>query len=336
MDNGTKFRILYLYQFLMQNSDAEHPFSTNELIQTLYDRHGINVNRNTIGKDLDIMHKSGLQIEIIRSTQNKYYYDGQILDAPELKLLIDAVSSSKFITEQKSEQLINKLLTLVPVHSAVKLRRHIYASDRVKSDNERGYYIVDAINEAIDTRHKISFCYTDFDMNKNRYITNEGKPYTVSPYTLMWDGDYYYLRGYCDERQAMRTFRLDRIEKQPDVLRDAALPKPENYSIAEYSKSVFRMFDTDEPVEVTLLCAASNMKVIIDNFGTDADTTPIDEGHFQVRVKVCTSPTFYRWIFGFGSSMKILGPEKVINKFKDRCIETLAAYDDLQLSEAER
>lgn len=266
MEHGTKFRILYLYQFLMQNSDADHPFSTNELIQALHDRHGIDVNRNTLGKDLDIMHESGLQIEVIRSTQNKYYYDGQILDAPELKLLIDAVSSSKFITEQKSEQLINKLLTLVPVHSAVKLRRHIYASDRVKSDNERGYYIVDAINEAIDTRHKISFCYTDFDVNKNRYVTNEGKPYTVSPYTLMWDGDYYYLRGYCDERQAMRTFRLDRIEKQPDVLRDAALPKPENCSIAEYSKSVFRMFDTDEPVEVTLLCSASNMKVIIDNF----------------------------------------------------------------------
>lgn len=224
--------------------------------------------------------------------------------------------------------MINKLLTQVPIHSAVKLRRHIYASDRVKSDNERGYYIVDAINEAIDTRHKISFCYTDFDVNKNRYVTNEGKPYTVSPYTLMWDGDYYYLRGYCDERQAMRTFRLDRIEKQPDVLRDAALPKPENYSIAEYSKSVFRMFDTDEPVEVTLLCSASNMKVIIDNFGMDVDTTPIDNKHFQVRVKVCTSPTFYRWVFGFGRSIKILGPDKVIEEYKDMCKETLAAYEN--------
>ncbi|MZT25972.1 WYL domain-containing protein [Butyricicoccus sp. BIOML-A1] len=328
MEHGTKFRILYLYQFLMQNSDADHPFSTNELIQALHDRHGIDVNRNTLGKDLDIMHESGLQIEVIRSTQNKYYYDGQILDAPELKLLIDAVSSSKFITEQKSEQLINKLLTLVPVHSAVKLRRHIYASDRVKSDNERGYYIVDAINEAIDTRHKISFCYTDFDVNKNRYVSNDGKPYTVSPYTLMWDGDYYYLRGYCDERQAMRTFRLDRIEKQPDVLRDAALPKPENYSIAEYSKSVFRMFDTDEPVEVTLLCSASNMKVIIDNFGIDADTTPVDAEHFVAKVKVCTSPTFYRWIFGFGGKIKILGPDRIIDDYLKMCRDTLAAYSN--------
>lgn len=249
------------------------------------------------------------RLRLFTLLKNKYYYDGQLFYIPELKLLIDAVSSFKFITEQKSEALINKLLTQVPIRSAVKLRRHIYASDRVKSDNERGYYIVDVINEAIDTRHKIPFRYTDFDVNKNRYVTNDREPYTVSPYTLMWDGDYYYLRGYCDERQAMRSFRLDRIEKQPDVLRDAALPKPENCSIAEYSKSVFRMFDTDEPVEVTLLCSVSNMKVIIDNFGMDVDTTPIDEEHFQVRVKVCTSPTFYRWILGFGHSMKILGSD---------------------------
>ena len=328
MENGTKLRLLYLYQYLLENTSPERPQSTVELMRILKEKYGITVSRNTICNDLLLLRESELHIEYVESTQNKYYYDGQIFEVPELKILIDAVSSSKFITEQKSEALINKLLTQVPIHSAVKLRRHIYASDRVKSDNERGYYIVDAINEAIDTRHKISFCYTDFDVNKNRYVTNEGKPYTVSPYTLMWDGDYYYLRGYCDERQAMRTFRLDRIEKQPDVLRDAALPKPENYSIAEYSKSVFRMFDTDEPVEVTLLCAASNMKVIIDNFGMDVDTTPIDNEHFQVRVKVCTSPTFYRWVFGFGRSIKILGPDKVIEEYKDMCKETLATYEN--------
>lgn len=326
MENVTKLRILYLYQYLVQNTDPDHSASTADLMKMLKEKHGIKVSRNTITDDLTMLHDCNLQIEVIHSTQNKYYYDGQLFDIPELKLLIDAVSSSKFITEQKSEALINKLLTQVPIYSAVKLRRHIYASDRVKSDNERGYYIVDAINEGIDTRHKISFRYIDFDVNKNRYVTNDGEPYTVSPYTLMWDGDYYYLRGYCDERQAMRSFRLDRIEKQPDVLRDAALPKPENYSIAEYSKSVFRMFDTDEPVEVTLLCSVSNMKVIIDNFGMDVDTTPIDEEHFQVRVKVCTSPTFYRWIFGFGHSMKILGPDKVIEQYKEMCLETLATY----------
>ena len=132
----------------------------------------IKVSRNTISDDLLMLSNCDLQVEVIHSTQNKYYFDGQLFNIPELKVLIDAVSSSKFITEHKSEELINKLLTLVPRHSAVKLRRHIYASDRVKSDNERGYYIVDAINEAIDTKRKISFCYTDYDINKNRQLAN--------------------------------------------------------------------------------------------------------------------------------------------------------------------
>ena len=315
MENGTKLRILYLYRYLIQNTDPDHPVSTVELIKMLKDKYSIKVSRNTIGDDLAMLHDCDLQVEVIHSTQNKYYFDGQLFSMPELKILIDAVSSSKFITEHKSEDLINKLLTLVPRHSAIKLRRHIYASDRVKSDNERGYYIVDAINEAIDTKRKISFCYTDYDIKKNRYLTNDGAPYTVSPYTLMWDGDYYYLRGYCDERQSMRTFRLDRIDRQPTILRDPAEPKPEDYSIAKYSKSVFRMYDTDKPMEVSLLCNKSVMKTLIDNFGIDIDTIQIDEEHFQTKVSVCTSPTFYRWVFGFNGRIKILAPDAVVSAY---------------------
>lgn len=326
MENGTKLRILYLYQHLIQNTDPDHPESTVELMKMLKEKHDIKVSRNTISDDLLMLSDCDLQVEVIHSTQNKYYFDGQLFSVPELKILIDAVSSSKFITEHKSEELINKLLSLVPRHSAVKLRRHIYASDRVKSDNERGYYIVDAINEAIDTKRKISFCYTDYDINKNRHLTNEGIPYTVSPYTLMWDGDYYYLRGYCDERQAMRTFRLDRIAKQPDILRDPAVPKPEDYSIAEYSKSVFRMYDTDQPQEITLLCKTSAMKVLIDNFGVDVDTTPVDEDRFLAKVMVCTSPTFYRWIFGFGDQTVIQGPDIVVDEYKKKLEAAMHLY----------
>lgn len=329
MEKRNKLRILYLYQYLIQNTDSDKPVSTAELMKMLKERYGISVSRNTISDDLSILTDCNLQIEVIHSTQNKYYFDGQAFDIPELKLLIDAVSSSRFITEHESEKLIKKLLALVPVHSAMKLRRHIYASDRVKSDNERGYYIVDSVNEAIVTGKKISFCYTDFDVNKNRYVTNKGEAYTVSPYTLMWDGDYYYLRGYCDERQAIRTFRLDRIEKQPDILPEQAVPKPDDYSLAEYSKSVFRMYDTDEPTEVTLLCEKSAMKVIIDNFGMDADTAPVDDEHFTVRVKVCTSPTFYNWLFGFNDRIKIVAPETVSNEYCDRAREVLEQYGEV-------
>lgn len=311
MENGTKLRILHLYQHLFQHTDAEHPLSTAELMKILKEQYAIKVSRNTISDDLAILHDCGLHIEHYESTQNKYYYDGHTYDLAELRLLVDAISSSKFITQRKSDELITKLLTLTSVANAAKLRRHIYVSGRAKSENEQGYYIVDAIHEAIDTRRKIRFIYTDYDVNKERYATNGGSPYTVSPYTLEWDGDYYYLRGFCDERQAVRTFRIDRIAEQPKILIQIAVPPPEDYSPAQYSKCVFRMFDTDQPEEVQLLCHVSTMRHIIDHFGMDVETEPIDEESFRANILVCTSSTFYRWIFGFNGKMRILGPESV-------------------------
>lgn len=317
MENGTKHRILYLYQHLFHHTDAEHPLSTAELIKILKEQYAIKVSRNTISDDLAILHDCGLHIEHYESTQNKYYYDGHAYDLAELKLLVDAISSSKFITQRKSDELITKLLTLTSAANAAKLRRHIYVAGRVKSDNEQGYYIVDALNEAIDTRRKIQFAYTDFDVNKNRYVTNDGTPYTVSPYTLEWDGDNYYLRGFCDERQSMRTFRIDRIAEQPKILNQIAVSPPEDYSPAQYSKCVFRMFDTDQPEEVQLQCHVSTMKYLIDNFGMDVKTEPIGEDSFRANVLVCASSTFYRWLFGFNGKIKILGPEAVKNAYRE-------------------
>ena len=177
----------------------------------------------------------------------------------------------------------------------------------MKSENEHGYYIVDAINEAIDTKRKISFYYTDFDIAKQRYVTNDGNPYTVSPYTLIRDGDYYYMRGFCDERQEMRNFRLDRIAEQPKILNQIVVMPPEDYTPADYSKHVFRMYDTEEPVKVQLYCHVSVMKYLIDNFGTEFECGPVDAEYFKATVSVCTSTTFYRWVFGFNGKIKIVG-----------------------------
>ena len=205
MENDTKRRILYLYQHLVRHTDAEHTLSTAELMKILKETYAIQVSRNTISDDLAMLHDCGLHIEHYKSTQNRYYYDGQIYELPELKILVDAIASSRFITQRKSDELIAKLLTLTSSRNAARLRRHIYAAGRAKSDNENGYYIVDAINTAIDARRKISFRYTDFDVTRQRCLANGGKPYTVSPYALIWDGDCYYMRGFCDERREMRN-----------------------------------------------------------------------------------------------------------------------------------
>ena len=208
MESGTKLRILYLYQHLVRHTDAEHTLSTAELMKILREEYAVKVSRNTISDDLAMLHDCGLNIEHYESTQNKYYYDGQTFDLAELKVLVDTISASKFITQCKCDELITKLLTLTTAENAQKLRRHICVEDRIKPENQNSYYIVDAINDAIDTKRKIVFCYTDFDINKQRCLANNGEPYTVSPYTLIWDGDYYYMRGFCDERQEMRIFAL--------------------------------------------------------------------------------------------------------------------------------
>ena len=316
MENGTKVRLLYIYKYLLEHTDPDHPQSTAELTKMLENDHHMKVSRNTISNDLAILRESDLDIEYIESTQNKYYYNGQPFETSELKILIDALSSAKFITPNISRDLIAKLLKLTTEENALKLRSHISVSDRVKSNNRSGYYSVDAINSAMNLHRKIRFQYTDFDVNKRRYVTNNGNPYTLSPYELTWDGDYYYVRGYCDERQAMRTFRLDRIKSQPTILREVATAPSKNYNPAEYRKAVFRMYDTDEPKDVSLFCHVSVIKYLIDNFGQRFLSLPVDEEHFRAEVHVCTSATFYRWVFGFAGKIRIEGPEEAVQEYR--------------------
>lgn len=324
MENDTKRRILYLYQHLVRHTDAEHTLSTAELMKILKEMYAIQVSRNTISDDLAMLHDCGLHIEHYKSTQNRYYYDGQIYELPELKILVDAIASSRFITQRKSDELIAKLLTLTSSRNAARLRRHIYAAGRAKSDNENGYYIVDAINTAIDARRKISFRYTDFDVTRQRCLANGGKPYTVSPYALIWDGDCYYMRGFCDERREMRNFRLDRIAAQPEILSQTAVAPPEDYNPADYSRRVFRMYDTGEPVAVQLRCHVSVMKYLMDQFGGDFKSEALDDGSFRATVRVCTSATFYSWIFGFNGKIKITGPDSVLRTYQEMALNALS------------
>ena len=319
MENGTKLRLLYLYQHLVKSSDQEHPISTAKLMEDLKQNYGIVVNRNTMANDLSMLNKAGLRIEVIHGRQNLYYYDGQVFDLAELKILIDAVSSSKFITEKKSKDLISKLLSLANRDGAEKLKRHIYAEERVKSDNEKGYYIVDAINEAIDSGRKITFQYTEYNNKKRKILKHEGQYYVVSPYALIWDGDYYYVVGFSEGRGIIQNFRLDRIAKSPSILDEPAKPAPDDFNLKKYFESVFRMFPADEQVPVELLCESFIMKAIIDQFGIKVQTEETDDNHFKATVSVCPSPTFYQWVFGWNGAMKILSPENILEEYRAMC-----------------
>ena len=236
---------------------------------------------------------------------------------PELKILIDAVESSKFITEKKSRVLVEKLLKLTSETSAAKLKRNLHTSGRVRSANEKGYYIVDAINEAINAGKQVSFFYTEFDGRKKQVLRNDGRPYIVTPFTLIWNGDYYYMVGWNHEQEEIRTYRVDRILKTPDILREDAHPVPEDFDVARYTREDFRMYDNEEPEEVTLLCHNEVMKGVIDKFGMDIMVKKAGPDHFRTKVKVCTSPTFYSWVFQWGGKVRIEEPENVKEEYQE-------------------
>ena len=324
MENGTKLRLLYLYKHLLRYSDADHPISTPELISFLQDTYGMYVNRTTLPNDFAMLEQAGFHFAIIKSKQNKYYFDGRLFDVAELKLLIDAVSSSKFIPEKKSKELIEKLVTLTSEFNAEKLRRHITVEGRVKSENEKALFILDQVNNAIDKGCKIAFQYNDYNIRKRKVLRNKGELYIVSPYALIWDGDYYYMIGYCDNREHMRHFRLDRIARIPTVMEhDEAVPAPEDFSLADYTQKIFRMYGGEETVEVQLLCAAPLMNAVVDHFGIKVPTKVIDDDHFLATVTVSPSPTFYRWVFGWDGDMQIVGPQEVVDAYREMLTRAL-------------
>lgn len=324
-DDG-RLRILYLYQMLMKDSDENHMLSTPEILRRMEEEHGILMHRTTLPKDVDLLREVGVDVRCERRRALYYYIPEGPFSVPELRLLIDAVLSSKFITERKSKALIEKLIGLTNTPNSDKLHRTVHITGKAKSENEKGYAIVDAINEAIHGKRKISFYYFDYNNRKKHVLKNEGLPYTVSPYDLIYDGDYYYMTGFCDERDEVRTFRVDRIEKQPELLPDPSVKRPKDYRIERYTQEVTRMFSTDDTVEVTLLCEAELMKAVIDHFGSNVRTKPVGENQFRATVKVCPSPTFYRWVFGWSGKMHIEAPEPIKQQYKSLLTEELEQY----------
>lgn len=252
----------------------------------------------------------------IRSREKKYYLEDRLFELPEIKLLIDAVQASKFNSISKSRDFIAKLTQLTSDTNATKLKSNVVVTGRVKSDNEKSYYIVEAINDAVNESKRVSFTYTDYNAQKERVLQNDGEPYLISPYALIWDGDYYYVPSLDHERNQLNIFQVDRISRPPEILEEPAAPPLEDLILADCSREVFQMYDTDEPIEVSLLCENTLVKHLIDQFGLDVPTELVDENHFRVKVLVYASPTFYRWVFGWCGRRKIEAPPSVLEEYR--------------------
>lgn len=328
-ESDTRLRVLYMLQILHKYTDYEHQLTTNQIRNIMEKEHGIYMHRTTVPADIEMLQIVGFKIHARRSRQNRYYMENYQFENAELKILIDAVESSKFITEKKCRILVNKLTELTSDANAAKLKRNLHASGRVRSANEKGYIIVDSINEAINSGKQILFYYTDINVYKKRVLRNDGKPYIVSPYTLIWNGDYYYMVGWNHIQEELRTYRVDRILKAPSILKDDAHPIPKNFDVAHYSREVFRMYDNQEIIKVTLICANEVMKGVIDKFGDEIPVNKIDSEHFLTRVKVCASPTFFGWVFQWAGKVRIAGPDTVVQEYLEMISNVQIAQEQL-------
>ena len=316
MESIKNLRAMYIAKILYEQTDDEHPISTNELIHCLEEKYGIKAHRVTIYEDIQQLKAFGLDIFIIKSTQNKYYLGNRLFDLPELKLLVDAVESSKFITPKKSQELVEKIGRLASKNKSIDLQRNLCPEGRIKPVNEKIYYIVDTIHSAINSGKKIAFPYFFYTADKQQHLRHDGEAYVFSPWMLVWNGDYYYMLGWYDKKQLVASFRVDRIASTPEILDEDAVPPPAGFDPAEHVNSMFNMF-TSERIPIKLLCDNDTIGTIIDRFGENVKTEIADENHFIAHIDHAISHVFFCWIFGFGGKVRIISPDSAISKYKE-------------------
>lgn len=320
-----KIKILYLLKIFLENTDEEHGMTLKELEEALAVM-GVKAERKTLYDDIETLRLFGVDIEKRKGIAVTYHVVSRDFELPELKLLIDAVQSSKFISEKKSRELIDKLSSLMSRFDATKLQRQVYVANRVKSDNETIYYGVDEIHEAINENKKISFLYFEWNEKKEKVLRHEGKRYIVSPHALTWDDENYYMIGYDSDEEKIKHYRVDKMQKI--ALIDEKRDGDElfcGFDMALYSKKTFGMFGGIEE-SVTLRCKNRLAGVVIDRFGEDVTFLKSGNEHFEVHVKVHVSPLFFGWVLNFGDGIEIVSPNSVREKYSSLLKETLERY----------
>ena len=311
-----KKRLLLLQKYFIEKTDEEHQTDTFALMQFL-ENQNIPTNRKTLRADIKTLMDFGMDIVVLPSKPNKYFLGEREFELPELKLLVDAVASSRFITEKKSRALIQKLSKMASISQREELKRNIYPSSRAKSTNESSFYVVDTINEAINNHKKIAFRYFEYDVDKKKAFRHNGEFYEMSPYALIWNEDFYYVLGYSEYHGRVVTFRVDRI-RDAQVLEERAKAKPKGFKVEDYAKKTFEMYDGEEET-VRLLCDADLMKYVVDRFGEGVKTARSEDNpdSFIATVQIALSPTFYAWVFQFGGGIKILSPKNAVENLNE-------------------
>lgn len=321
-----KLKLLYLQEYLTQQTSEEHPVTIKQIIAYL-ESQDISAERKAIYDDLELLRYWGLDIIQVGDSRSTAYYVGSSnFELPELKLLVDSVQSSKFITEKKTIVLIKKIEQLTNAYDAQLLSRQVFVANRIKTMNESIFYNVDAIHSAIAANRKLQFHYFEYTVTKERRLRHDGAFYRISPFALTWDDENYYMVGYDTELERIRHFRVDKMIDITTL--DEERDGQEAYAkmdLALYARKTFGMF-VGEDQKVTLRFENSLVGPVIDRFGKDIMIIPDGDEHFRFTVDVAVSPQFFAWICGFGTQAEIVGPAEVVAGFRNHIHSIASLY----------
>ena len=322
--SNQKLKLSYLTKIMLAKTDDEHALTMPQIIEEL-EKYDVTAERKSIYSDFaDMTDKLGIEIIKEQIGRETYYHVGaREFELAEVKLLIDAIQSSKFITQTKSRELITKIKCFVSEHQAKQLQRQVYINDRVKTMNESVYYNVDFIHTAIYQNKKIRFKYFKWDISKKLVPRHNGDWFVASPWALTWDDENYYMVAIDGLDQKIKHYRVDKMMRISieDEKRDGK-EEFKNFDMAEYSKATFGMYQ-GQKTKVKILFSNYMCGVFIDRFGKDISFRPIDEEHSELHVDVNVSPQFYGWIFSLGKDVRVVGPDEVVEQMREAAKEFL-------------
>lgn len=316
-------KILKIMELFWRESDEAHPLSSRDIIRAL-EREGITAERKSIYRDIQTLQEYGMDIEKCGEKAG-YFLASRTFELPELKLLVDAVAASKFITERKSRELVEKITRLASVYEGKMLRRQVVVSDRVKTANEGVYYAIDVIYGCIDHNHQMTFQYMEWDAQKRQVLRHGGSAYVVSPEFLLWDNEYYYLVAYDEKAAGIRHYRVDKIRHAKELFKErGGVEVRSRQKREDYARKQFGMF-AGERKTVRLWAPLHFAGVMIDRFGTEVAMRP-QEGGILVRAEVEISPQFFGWLTGLGNRVTLEGPTEVRDEYKRYLTDIMENY----------
>ena len=319
-----RLKLLYLLKLLKEETDEEHGVSMNRILAYLAQQ-GVSAERKSVYRDLATLQEFGYEIEKNSARPVEYCLITRTFALAELKLLVDAIQSAQFISNEMTEKLIRKLASETSRTRAGDLRRQVHYTGRVKSDNDHVYYTTGTLHDAINQNRRVIFKYIEHTLDKGTQPRRDGVPYEISPFALVWNDDRYYVVGYYERYGKVCNFRVDRM-KSVTLTPQTNHPAPSDFRLDSYIKNEFSMY-TGETESIDLRFANHLINPVLDRFGIATAILPDGDDHFVAHVQVAVSPVFYSWLFQFGCDAQILRPERIAKEYRERVAEVLQGME---------